>query len=349
MKRLTTTLAGLAALCVLVLGLSGCDVHLSPYAAIVNGSEISQTQLRNALAAVVGNPSYKCAIESSGTTHVTGSGQGTYNSAFGAEVLSILIQDQVLRQHVARIGLSEPSGLYAAALSQLETVTAPPSTCPGSGASLMAAFPPWYRQVLVRFQMDEDALAAQAAGTSLSPAALDRYVAAHHNAMTAACVSVIEVGTKATALSLRAKLLGGASFAAVAKADSIDSTTAPDGGSIGCVPDSMFTSPLSTDLAALSVGRVSEPISFSSDWLLLLVTQRQAESYQDLVSSLVAFEQSALNKTFPRLIRSARIQIDPQFGTWDTKASLARVDANAAPPADIVPNPGANSASGASS
>jgi hypothetical protein len=105
---------------------------------------------------------------------------------------------------------------------------------------------------------------------------------------------------------------------------------------------------LSSDLAALSIGQVSTPISFSSDWLLLSVSQRQSESYAQLVSSLVALKQSALSKVFPQLIRSADVQVDPQFGTWDTKASLARVNANTGPPAKIVPNPGANSGSSAS-
>ena len=335
-------------ICVLAIGLSGCNVRFSPYAAIVNGSEISQSQLRDALAAVVANASYKCAIESSGTTHLTGAGQGTYNATFSAEVLSILIQDKVVRQRVAKLGLPEPSSLSAAALAQLDAATTPPTSCPGSGASVMAAFPAWYRDVLVRFQMDEDALAAKIADTSLSPAALDAYAAANKNKMSLACVSVIEVGSEATARSLRTKILGGASFAALAKADSVDTTTAPDGGSIGCIPDSDFTAPLNTDLAALRVGRVSSPIPFSSDFLLLEVTQRQAESYSQLVSSVVALEQSALGKVFPALIRTANIQVDPQFGTWDKKASLARVAANVGPPAAIVPNAGANTASSAS-
>jgi len=41
-KRLSAVPASLAALCVLTLGLSGCNVRFSPYAAVVNGSEISQ-------------------------------------------------------------------------------------------------------------------------------------------------------------------------------------------------------------------------------------------------------------------------------------------------------------------
>ena len=265
MKRLSTALAGLAAICLLAVGLSGCNVRFTPYAAVVNGSEISQAQLRSALAAISANDSYKCAIQASGSTHIAGAGQGTYSSAFSAQVLSILIQDKVVRQAVARERLPEPAGLYAVAFAQLEAATAPPSTCPGSAASLMAAFAPSYRTLIVKFQEDEDALAASLSGVSLDRAPLASYAVAHAGLMSLACVSVIEVAAKSTASSLRGQLLRGASFAALAKAHSADSTSAPQGGALGCIPDSEFTSPLDTDLAALKVGQVSSPISFSSE------------------------------------------------------------------------------------
>lgn len=347
MKRLPAVLASLAAISALALGLSGCNVTLSPYAAIVNGTVISQTQLRDALSAIANNASYKCAIEASGTTHVAGAGQGTYNSAFSAQVLSILIQDKVVRQYVSRLRLPEPQSLSSIATSQLATATAPPSTCPGSGQSLMAAFVPSYRALIVKFQVDEDALSARLAGASLEN--LSSYVAAHRNAMSLACVSVIEVASQSTAKSLRTRLLHGASFASLAKADSTDATTSANGGAIGCVPDADFTAPLNNVIAGLKTGLVSSPISFgtsstgSANWLLLLVTKRQAESYPQLVSSIVGSEQAALNKLFPAILKRAKVQVDPQFGTWDAKVSTPRVNANAGPPAAVVPNPSANS------
>jgi parvulin-like peptidyl-prolyl isomerase len=341
-KKLPAALATLAALCALMLGLSGCNVRFSPYAAIVNGSVISQSQLRNALVAVVNDAGYKCSIESSGTAHILGAGQGTYNATFAAQVLSILIQDKVVREDVAQMRLAEPSSLEAAALAQLEQASTPASGCTGSGASVLAAFPAWYRQVLLRFQEDEDALSAHLAGTSLSQGALVAYVAHHQAAMMQACVSVIETGSEATALSLRSQIHGVASFASVARAHSIDTTTAPNGGVIGCVPDADFNPPLNKVLADLKVGSVSSPISFSSNWLLLLVSQRQKETYQQQIQSLVSQELSILNKVFPHLLGTAKVVVDPQYGTWSTKGTLARVEANAGPPAKIVPNAGAN-------
>ncbi len=342
MKRFPATLASLAVIFALAFGLSGCNVRFSPYAAVVNGDEISQAQLRAALSAIAANASYKCAIESSGTSRIQGAGDGTYDSTFTAQVLSVLVQDRAVHQYVARLHLLEPAMADSVALSQLEESTAPPSTCPGSGASLIHAFVPSYRSQLLRFQVDEDALAAHLAGTSLEPGTLDNFVTRDPDLWKIACVSVIEVSSKATAVSLRSQLGKGASFAALAKAHSIDSSSSTNGGSIGCVPDSEFTAPLDTDLAAMSIGEVSKPIAFSSDYLLLVVTSRQSESYTQLVSSLNGSEQTQLNQLFPRVLKAAKVQLDPQFGTWVASGSIPKVVANPGPSSAIVPNPSAN-------
>ena len=146
-------------------------------------------------------------------------------------MLSILIQDRVARQEVERLGLPEPAALEPAALAQLQTAYTPTSGCPGSGASVLAAFPPYYRSS-IRFQLDEDAL-AHTWREPRSTRARWAPTLPTKTAMMLACVSVIETGAKATALSLRSEILGGANFAVVAKAHSVDSTTAPNGARSG--------------------------------------------------------------------------------------------------------------------
>jgi hypothetical protein len=341
-KRLPASLASLAALCALMFGLSGCNVRFSPYAAVVNGSEISQTQLRDALTAVVNNAGYKCSVASSGTTHIKGAGDGTYNAH--------LQRDGALDPHSGQgrtPGGREAEAPRAVGSRARRRRSAPgrlrtASGCTGTGASILAAFPASYRQLLVRFQLDEDALSAHLAGTTLNPGPLGAYVASHKTEMMLACVSVIETGTKATASSVRSQVLAGKSFADMARAHSIDSTTSGEGGVIGCIPDADFNAPLNKVIAGLTVGRVSSPVAFSSDWLLLLVSRRESETSQQLIPSLVAQEQSALNVFFPRILGSAKVELDPQYGTWSTKGTLARVQANTGPPADLVPNAAAN-------
>ena len=321
MKRLSAALAALGALALSTLGLSGCNVNLSPYAAQVNGSVISQQQMQDALSAIAGNAGYRCTIAAGGTSHVTGAGDGTYNAGFSAEVLSILIQDEVVRQELVRLKVPEPSYLAAIARSQLEVATTPASGCPGgTGAAVFAAFSPSYRAQLLAFQMDQDALSARLAGTSLLPSGLAAYEAAHQSEASIDCVSVLEVGTKKVATSLRSQLLRGASFAALARAHSIDQTTAPLGGAVGCIPDADFNAPLNTLIAGLTPGQVSSVVPFRTDWLLLLVTGRRAESSSQLISSLATKEQARLGAVIDGLIRSAKVAVDPRYGTW-TRAS----------------------------
>ena len=123
--------------------------------------------------------------------------------------------------------LPEPPSLDPAAVAQLEQASTPQSGCPGSGASVLAAFPVWYRELLVRFQEDEDALGAHLAGTTLDPGSLDALRGPPQGRDDAG----LRLGRSKSAprrrpLSLRSQILRGASFAAVAKAHSIDSTTA---------------------------------------------------------------------------------------------------------------------------
>jgi hypothetical protein len=341
-KRLPPTLACLAALVVLTLGLSGCNVRFSPYAAVVNGSELSQQQMNDALASIAANAGYSCTIAAGGGSRVVGAGQGTYTSSFSAEVLSILIQDKVIRQQVAGLGLDEPPALRTAALAQIQTAFAPGTGCPGTGASIVAAFSPSYRQQLVQFQMDEDALAAHLAGTALAPGALAAYEAAHPGTTGVNCVSVIVVRTRAQAVSLQRQILAGANFASLAKAHSLDTSTAPQGGALGCVPDSEFSSPLNKDVAALPQGHVSNPIPFSSAWLLLLVTQRRPPGYTEQVNAFLGAQHTKLGNLITGLVKSASVDVDPQYGTWDTKTTSAMVKPNPGPPAHLVPNPGAS-------
>lgn len=349
MKRLLATATSLAAACALVFGLSGCNVELSGYAAVVNGSQISQQQLRNVLGAIVANSSYRCTIKADGTKQLFGAGQGTYSAKFSDEVLSILIQDRVIHQQVIRLGLAEPAAVKSAALAQLQEASTPATKCSGTGASLVAAFSASYRRQLLTLQVDEDALGAYMDGTSLRASALKGFVARHKALMELNCVSVIEVSAERTAETLKSRLANGDSFGALARASSIDSTTASEGGVLGCIPDWEFSSPLNKVIAAVALGGVSAPVKFDSDWLLLKVTQRGQQDYAQVVAGVVAQENNALSELVTRLLRKASVQVDPQFGTWERTSSLARVTPNEGPPSDIVPNAAANKRSSVSS
>ena len=53
-------------------------------------------------------------------------------------------------------------------------------------------------------------------------------------------------------------------------------------------------------------------------------------------------EQSPLGKLITRLVRSAKVELDPQYGSWRTTTSPPRVQPNCGPPTRFVPNPRAS-------
>jgi len=83
---------------------------------------------------------------------------------------------------------------------------------------------------------------------------------------------------RAKLLAIRAKILHGASFAALARRDSQDPTSAAQGGRLGFVAESDLSKPVGTAAFALPLNHVSQPIVGASGIHLLLVTAIHAAS-----------------------------------------------------------------------
>jgi hypothetical protein len=344
-------LAAVLALGALAAGTSGCDVQATPYAATVNGAEISTATLDAAVSAVAENAAYRvCIVEaqSYGAQPIFGSGQRTYDSGFVAEVLSILAQRLAVHQLVERLGLPEPAGVDPVAEAQLEAAFAQslsgapnlPPACGASAAGMLSGFAPAYRASLVGLQVDEDALAAHLAGTTLEPASLLAYERAHPASTLAPCLSIIEVSTKADAARLRSQAEAGSSFAALARRHSLDRTSAAAGGAIGCRPVSQLPSSVGPVVSALPVGTVSAPVAFGGSWYLFLVTRRPFEPLASLIGQLLAEQQRRVVSLVVQATERARVQVNPRYGHWAVVTGGALVEPPSAPPSRLVPNPG---------
>jgi PPIC-type PPIASE domain len=346
-KRLSSRLGGVAGLVAVALasvGLAGCNARFSPYAAVVNGTEISQQQLDNALSAISTNSGYKCLIQAGpgGSQRTVGAGDGTYDSSFAASVLSILIQDTAVHDAVESLRLDEPPRVVAVAAAQLADALTPPqgSPCTTSGAATADAFPASYRATLLQFQIDQDAIAAHLAGTALTASAIAAFKLRHPDEASLSCLSVIVVHTRKEARTIRAQAVRGVSFKTLAQRHSID-PSASNGGNLGCLANSELSSPLNVIVARLPAGAVSSPIAFSSEWVLIRVSAHPLESFSQLVPALALQEESAVSSMIPRIVRASRVTVDPQYGTWNSRISVPAVQPNSGPPARFVPNPGA--------
>jgi hypothetical protein len=328
--------------------LSACDVQLAPTAASVNGTTISRSQLDGALQAIGQDKGYRCLIELSayGGQRIDGAGQDTYDAGFTADVLTQLIEAKTLSEYVARLHLGEGSFVPALAREQAAAGLSPPSSsdgesssCTDSGDEVLDAFSPGYRAIYVGFQADEDALAAHLAGASLSVKGLSSYAEAHRSTTTLDCTSAILVAHRALAEHLRAEVISHkASFAALAKADSLDTSSAADGGALGCLLPSELPAALGKVVAALPLGRVSVPAEYEGNYAIFVVSSHAEESPAQLASQLVTAESSKVTATITALLSHAKVTVSATYGHWAKTSNGFEVVAPGAPPARFVPN-----------
>jgi hypothetical protein len=318
------------ALTVLVaVGLSACDVSISPGAARVGSESISKSTLTDAVKAVADDAGFLCTLSednSSASISIKGAGSGTYDAGFTASQLTEIINQRISTNLLAKLGLVVTPAETAIGLSRLDADLNPPSgsTCTDAGKTAVADLAAPYRNVLTSQETNLDLLSAKLAGVSLSAAGLASYATAHESTAYNVCVSAILTTSASAAATARSAIESGQTFASVAKADSKDSDSAADGGVLGCLPIADFEPPLNTSLAALSVGQLSKPVEFTSEsstgsstgYVLLLITARQAPTTLEALNALDAAEITAANTAMAKAESTADVSVDPEFGTW---------------------------------
>ncbi|HUZ19103.1 MAG TPA: peptidylprolyl isomerase [Acidimicrobiales bacterium] len=338
MRRFLLPLA-LALLGALALG--ACDAQFSATAAKVDGTAVSQQSLNQALGATAADAAFRCIVEaSSGSPSISGVGTGTYSSAYTAQVLTTLVNREVLHALVARLHLPTGSVAKPLATQVLGDVYAAPSgsSC-ASGASAIAALREPFRTQLVSYQQDEDALIAHAQGTDLTTAGLAAYVQSHPEAGTLDCVGAILASSKAASLQLAAKIAHGASFASVARSSSLDTTSGANGGSLGCLLPSELPAALASVVTALPLGTVSSPVSYSGYWVLFRVTSRPKASALQTAFSIVSNGYPRFQQELGTIVGKAQVEVDPAYGTWAKHSGIWQVAPPSGPADELLGNP----------
>jgi len=79
-------------------------------------------------------------------------------------------------------------------------------------------------------------------------------------------------------LELRAKILGGEKFEDVARAESVDSASAANGGSLGKGPKGRFVAPFESAAAALKPGEISQPVLTQFGYHLIRLDARAGDT-----------------------------------------------------------------------
>jgi hypothetical protein len=325
--------------------LSACDI--TPPAATANGSTISTASLNTQLATLESTGAGGCLLQLESpqlaTQAAQGSGgPGTYTIAFTDAVLKNQVGNLLADQYAASLGITVSAGDLTKATSDLEATlggeassAVQQSASSGSlssclaaggaaaltGAQLLAGLPGFVRDEQVRSQAVDEHLLAR--GSDLSDSALSRFYVANLAQFTADCVSQIVTDSQAHAQQLVAQVNAGASFADVAKANSLDTQSASAGGALGC----NFTETQVEQALQMQGLRAGHPIGPLQDqstgrWVLYEITSQSVEplsAAKPVVREELLRTTANVNRVTSEIVRFARrsdVSVDPRYGTW---------------------------------
>jgi hypothetical protein len=335
-------LSVLALLVAIVAACSACNV--TPSAATVNGTQISESAFQTELQRVSSSPPVRCAIGLLTGQSIPAEGTGTDTiPTKDADVLLSLEIDQVLyNQDIARLSGKVSATYTSFARNSLAQYLTPSSgatsPCGVSGAQLVAELPGWYLDQEVDFIASQARLTALLGHVDLGPTGVDAFYQANPNDFTELCLDVLATSTQKEATADLTKIRHGASFASVAQTSSLNSTLEQEGFS----PDGSFPCELSTailddepnwaaalDSVNLKPGVAATPFQDSpqedeggtNDWLVVALVKRELVPLAEQVvvgiqGYLVSEHESALVAEQTKLLHRASVVVDPEFGAW---------------------------------
>jgi len=311
-------------------------------AVTVDGASISQASINSDLASIQTNQAFGCYLDASvlirsgnaaGLPKLAGAGSsGTYNTSFvdfwlSQQINNLLIEELAADQHLGldatavSAGRADLVGSIGTTLAQAAAISGQSAVCAPSAQSIIGTLPAAMVAELIRAQSAGDVVLAHAAGYGLTTDELARYYTGHADQFQTICLSAIETSSQAAAVLARAAIEGGQSFASVAQSVSTDSTSAANGGQLGCFSAGQGAySTVAGDASGLAVGQLSQPISNNGSYLVIEVTGRQPG---DFGADLAAVRQAILqagstkaSKELTALTERARVSIDPRYGEW---------------------------------
>ena len=333
-------------LAVISSGVLGSACEITPPAATANGSTISVATLNDQLTALEGTAAGGCLLqlEAANQNPVTAQGAGgpgTYSMAFTISVLDNQVGDLLAEQYAARQGIVISSAELASAKSDFASTldgeisqqvqsaqsAGVATDCQSSngatitGAQLLAGLPSDVAPALIRNEAVDEKLLAR--GADLSSTAVDNYYAQNQAQFTEACVSVITAATQSDANQIVGQLNAGASFASVAKASSLDTQTAANGGLLGCTY-TQATVEQALQQQTITVGKPIAPVQDpnSGQWVIYEVT---SQSLVPLSAATSVIRRELLQATpntdrvsreIVAFARHSNVSVDPKYGTW---------------------------------
>lgn len=291
--------------------LSGCVS--SSTAATVNGTAISTASLLSEVKAITSNQGFVKQLASS--QQVKGVGNNTYSMTFVDEVLNRRISMDLLYQKAQSLHIKLSSQDIALGRIDAEQTF--------GGAPIFDKFPKSYQAQLIKDSAILDIVEGRLANVNVSIGALTKYYDANPAQFATVCASQILVATQAQANTIYQQLSRGANFAALAKADSGDTRTAPNGGAVGCGTYSNYVTSLGSQFAnvveKLATDVPAPPTHLSTGWSIIEVTSRTSPPFDQLTPQIRAAilgtkGQAAISAYLSAAAKTANISVSPRFG-----------------------------------
>jgi parvulin-like peptidyl-prolyl isomerase len=303
---------------VLVAAVAASCSSARPAALTVDGSDISRDSIDEQLGAIADNPGLKEEIAST---------DGTIKSSGSTIWLTHVVTQEVVDREVQRRGIKVTPQDRRAGQAEAANFF---------GAQAFAAFSKWFRdQAVDEFSRQEALL--RATGTPPTDAEVRAAYATAIAQLRQQCpsgrfVSHILVPTQQLAAGLAAQIRAGASFEQIASQQSTDSTTARDGGALGCIDGQQLVPAFQQAADTLPLNQVSAPVQTQFGWHLILV--RDTIPFELLENGLrLRLEQQspAAERRLNARVARADVDVDPRYGRWEVRDGRGTV----------VPPPGA--------
>ena len=329
--------------------LGACSTFGEPAAAVVDGVEISNDTVRADIEAVLANDEYRQSVESQ-YGEITG--EGTFDSAFAAQVLSLRIYVELLDQRLEDEGIEIRDEDRAAIRDQIRQ-----QLVGSEGTMIFDEFPEAYQEWLVHQQAVvatvEDQVRREIGDDP------EAYYENDPDAFAEICVSHILVGVQggrtpdeaeSRANELRQQITDDdATFEELATNESDDTFAAQNGGELDCGSRLTLQFDPTFEAAAfeLEEGELSEPVLTQFGAHLIMVTERTIPDFEDVGDDAESILADAISTGTEAYIVDAicgtDVDVSSRYGTWasdpcrEIVPSLPRVEPPEGPVEPVEP------------
>lgn len=318
MKNRRRAIVAPIVLAVLAIAGASCST-VRPAALEVNGHEYSESSVNDELSAIADNPKLSAQASQS---------DGTLNSALTASWLQTLVEDRVIARELRRRGLEVTDQDVTAGAEAASKFLGDPS--------VLDAFPKWLRDRLSKRFAAREVLFSEI-GTPVTDAdiqtAYEQFVAQQ----AAGCASGrfaahILVDSKEKADALAAQLAAGKNFAQLARENSIDKGSAPNGGELGCIDGQQFVPAFQTAVETQPLNQVSAPIQTEFGYHLIVVRDAiDLDSIEPAIRAQLESENSGAEQKLAALVAKAKVDVEARYGRWVVRNGAGSVQPPKAP------------------